>query len=63
MPDDDFILSLPSKIHRHPNPIYTLIIHPERVLVYFFWAFWQSSVSLAPRPKDGACGVQDVARI
>lgn len=63
MPDDDFILTLPSRRHRHPNPIYTFIIHPERVLVYFFWPFQQSSGSPDPRPKEGACGVQDVARI
>ena len=39
MPDDDFFLTLPSQKHRHPNPIYTLIIHPESVFIYFFYAF------------------------
>ena len=55
MPDDDLILTLPSRRHRHPNPIYTFIIHPESVFIHFFYAFSmlfrQSSGSPGPRPK------------
>ena len=62
MPDDDFFLTLPSQKHRHPNPIYTFIIHPESVFIHFFYAFSAVQCETSPTSKNGLV-VQRMPRV
>ena len=51
MLDDDIILTLPSRRHRHPNPIYTFIIHPESVFIHLFLCFLTVQCGPSPAAK------------